>query len=433
MWGARRRSTRSTPSAPKCRCTHLAPIGIRLRALSPTSSITLTIPVLCVRISSWIGTENRGLSRYHPETDTFSHYVHNPKSQNSVAGNYVPALLEDRSSRLWVGSFAGLSIFHPDTEQFSHVPSGTGATDALSHHHLRSLFEDSTGRVLVGTQPRGVNIWNPDTGTFTNLDVGDGLPSSNISSIIEDDTGAVWLATATYTNINPGQYRFQVRASTNGRDWVEGQNLLITIQPPPWRTWWAYVGYGLLVAALLWFAQKYITLRVKAELYRNRSITDPLTGLYNRAGIAQISEGMFANLETKRGACLMLMDIDHFKPIKDQRGHDTGDRILWEIATVAQRHLRANDHLGRWGGEEFVILCATKLPQDAYLLAEKVRQAIADQNYEPQNGAPLRVTVSIGVTSIRPDDTFDRALQRADQALYRAKAKGRNCVVVADE
>ena len=332
-----------------------------------------------------------------------------------------------------MGSFAGLSIFHPDTEQFSHVPSGTGATDALSHHHLRSLFEDSTGRVWVGTQPRGVNIWNPDTGTFTNLDVGDGLPSSNISSIIEDDTGAVWLATATYTNINPGQYRFQVRASTNGRDWVEGQNLLITIQPPPWRTWWAYVGYGLLVAALLWFAQKYITLRVKAELYRNRSITDPLTGLYNRAGIAQISEGMFANLETKRGACLMLMDIDHFKPINDQRGHDTGDRILCEIATVAQRHLRANDHLGRWGGEEFVILCATKLPQDAYLLAEKVRQAIADQNYEPQNGAPLRVTVSIGVTSIRPDDTFDRALQRADQALYRAKAKGRNCVVVADE
>lgn len=285
----------------------------------------------------------------------------------------------------------------------------------------------------MGTQPRGVNIWNPDTGTFTNLDVGDGLPSSNISSIIEDDTGAVWLATATYTNINPGQYRFQVRASTNGRDWVEGQNLLITIQPPPWRTWWAYLGYGLLVAALLWFAQKYITLRVKAELYRNRSITDPLTGLYNRAGIAQISEGMFANMETKRGACLMLMDIDHFKPINDQRGHDTGDRILCEIATVAQRHLRANDHLGRWGGEEFVILCATKLPQDAYLLAEKVRQAIADQNYEPQNGAPLLVTVSIGVTSIRPDDTFDRALQRADQALYRAKAKGRNCVVVADE
>src|SRR5690625_2984663 len=132
-----------------------------------------------------------------------------------------------------------------------------------------------------------------------------------------------------------------------------------------------YVGYGLLVAALLWFAQKYITLRVKAELYRNRSITDPLTGLYNRAGIAQISEGMFANMETKRGACLMLMDIDHFKPINDQRGHDTGDRILCEIATVAQRHLRANDHLGRWGGEEFVILCATKLPQDAYLLAEK--------------------------------------------------------------
>ena len=556
------------------RFTHYAANGAGADSTAPSDAFIWALTR--TRDSSlWIGTENRGLSRHHPDTDTFRHYVHTPGSQNSIAGNYIPALLADRSGQLWVGSFAGLSIFHPDTEQFSHVPAGTGAANAISSPNVRSLFEDSTGRVWVGTQHRGVNIWDPDTGTFTKLDVGEGLPSSNISSVIEDDTGAVWLATAsglaridghtgdittfgrehglagshfnrdatlkdrfgnlyfgstegitvfhpddlvqaeaefpvlitnlrilnreihintegsplsqsilttreltlghqdtmfsfdfaalnfrqssamrhsyrlegfdrswndigqnataTYTNISPGEYRFQVRASTNGRDWVEGQSLAITIQPPPWRSWWAYGGYALLVVVLFWFAQKYITLRVKAELYRSKSITDPLTGLYNRAGIAQVSEGIFANVETKKGASLILMDIDHFKRINDRRGHDTGDRILCEIAAVTRRHLRASDYLGRWGGEEFVILCATKQPQDSRLLAEKVRQAVDDQIYEQQEGVPLRVTVSLGVTNILPHDTFESALKRADQALYQAKAQGRNCVVGANE
>lgn len=170
-------------------------------------------------------------------------------------------------------------------------------------------------------------------------------------------------ASATYTNINPGHYQFRIRASINKEDWTEGQSLSITIMPPPWRRWWAYLLYIAMLGVFMMCAHKYVSLRIRAEAYRSESITDPLTHLYNRAGLAQVSEGIFANATTKKGTCLMLMDIDHFKQVNDLRGHDAGDRVLCDVSRVIRDCLRTSDHFGRWGGEEFVLMCPTHTRQ----------------------------------------------------------------------
>lgn len=428
----------------------------------------------------WVGTQHRGVNIWDPDTETFT----NLDVGDGLPSSNISSIIEDDTGTVWLATASGLARIDGHTGDITTFGREHGL--AGSHFNRDATLKDRFGNLYFGST-EGITVFHPDDlvqddakfpVVITNLrilnreihldTVGSPLTQSILTTreltlghrhtMFSFDFAALnfrqsrsmrysyrlegfdrhWNnigqnATATYTNISPGEYRFQVRASTNGRDWVEGQSLAITIQPPPWRTGWAYGGYALLVVALLWFAQKHITLQVKAELYRSKSITDPLTGLYNRAGIAQVSEGIFANPETKKGTCLMLMDIDHFKRVNDRRGHATGDRILCEIAAVTRRHLRASDHLGRWGGEEFVILCATKQPEDSHLLAEKVRQAVDDEIYEQQDGDQLRVTVSIGVTNIHPHDTFDGALRRADRALYQAKASGRNCVMVTDD
>src|SRR5690606_16398561 len=206
--------------------------------------------------------------------------------------------------------------------------------------------------------------------------------------------------TATYTNIQPGEYRFRVRAAKAHDQWVEGQSIEITIAPPWWRTWWAYCIYAGIAGLLLYYRHEFVELRVRAEIYKTRSITDPLTNLYNRFGIAQIAEGIFANSETRKGVCLMLFDIDHFKRVNDQRGHDAGDRILSDITAIVRKCIRNSDHFGRWGGEEFILLCATENSENSRVLAEKIRSAIENHTYE-KNLKPLRVTVSLGVADIK--------------------------------
>ncbi|MDQ2076113.1 ligand-binding sensor domain-containing diguanylate cyclase [Marinimicrobium sp. ABcell2] len=427
----------------------------------------------------WVGTQHRGVNIFDPDTRTFSHL----DVPDGLPSSNISSIVEDDTGTIWLATASGLARLDVETGQITNFGREHGL--AGSHYNRDATLKDRAGNLYFGSS-EGITVFHPDDlvresaefpVVITNLRIlnremyigteGSPLTQSILTTqaltlghqdtMFSFDFAALnfrqsgtmrysymlegfdrsWnnigqIATATYTNINPGEYRFRVRASTNGRDWVEGQTLAITILAPPWRTWWAYSLYALLFAALLLFAQKYITLQVRAELYRSKAITDPLTGLYNRAGVAQISEGIFANLETKKGTCLMLMDIDHFKRINDRRGHDAGDRILCELADAAKSHLRSSDYLGRWGGEEFVILCATNRPEDSHLLAEKVRKAIEERSYEQQQPIPLRVTVSIGVTNIRPDDSFESALKRADKALYQAKEKGRNCVVVTD-
>ena len=135
-------------------------------------------------------------------------------------------------------------------------------------------------------------------------------------------------------------------------------------------------------------------------------------------------------MSTRGKKSLILIDIDHFKRINDRRGHDTGDRILQAVAQIIGKAITRKDYLGRWGGEEFIVLLPSKPKAFAIAMAEKIRLSIQDSIFEPEN--PVLVTASFGVSDRVPGEDFSDTFKRADIALYQAKAQGRNCSVLAE-
>ncbi|MBX9913519.1 MAG: sensor domain-containing diguanylate cyclase [Pseudomonadaceae bacterium] len=154
--------------------------------------------------------------------------------------------------------------------------------------------------------------------------------------------------------------------------------------------------------------------------------TDALTELPNRRGFDLLANQ--ALQEAKRNNSplnALLIDIDHFKAINDTYGHLAGDQVLRNFAQQLRASMRQSDIICRWGGEEFIILLKDTDSATAQLLAEKIRQQAEQQRY-PFAGVNLHATISLGLTEMRPDDSLDNLIGRADRALYRAKESGRN-------
>lgn len=161
------------------------------------------------------------------------------------------------------------------------------------------------------------------------------------------------------------------------------------------------------------------------------AVIDELTGLYNRRYFERhVSMLLGKSQEQDRDMALMLLDIDHFKPVNDTYGHDVGDMVLKEFATRVQRNIRGVDLACRFGGEEFVVVMPDTEMSQAEMVAERVRSAIADHPFQIGAKQMLNITVSAGIAiNDRDADTPESLIKRADIALYRAKRSGRNRVV----
>ena len=158
------------------------------------------------------------------------------------------------------------------------------------------------------------------------------------------------------------------------------------------------------------------------------AITDPLTGLYNRAAYVQALEKAWMKWEQEKIVSTMLVwDIDHFKMINDRHGHAAGDKVLQSVARKLEAGVRKGDMLARFGGEEFVMLLVDKSLDEGAQLAERIRQIISSTDFTYKNQA-LHVTISCGVASFVGKDTPTSLFERADKALYRAKHNGRDRV-----
>ena len=158
-----------------------------------------------------------------------------------------------------------------------------------------------------------------------------------------------------------------------------------------------------------------------------RSQTDTLTQLPNRTRIdAMLRQEVERAARYNRPFSIILLDIDHFKAVNDAYGHLMGDKVLIRVARSAREALRVSDTVGRWGGEEFLVLCPETGAGDAELLANRLREAVAGQG----NETGRVVTISAGVTAYVDGDSLDTLLSRSDSALYRAKGEGRNRVVL---
>lgn len=159
--------------------------------------------------------------------------------------------------------------------------------------------------------------------------------------------------------------------------------------------------------------------------------TDPLTGVLNRrAFLMSIEEEQTRMRRTRAGASILLFDLDFFKRINDQFGHSNGDEVLKTVCEIAHSELRGPfDRIGRWGGEEFVILLHNLTRHQAAHVAERLRLRIQHYDFAHTNGQ-LDVTASFGVAPMTASCEISSVFDRADEALYIAKAKGRNRVVL---
>ena len=276
---------------------------------------------------------------------------------------------------------------------------------------------------------------------------------------------------ATYTNLPSGNYIFRVKAANSDGVWnEEGKSIALVVNPAPWFSWWAYAIYSFLILiAVLYvvrFYQKKAELREQYQIQLQKevsirtselqeaneqllqaSITDQLTGLHNRRYLSEVIEeriedikGRFAasilddKMNATSGPRLMalMFDLDGFKPINDNYGHDAGDKVIIQVASLLKNECRENDIVIRWGGDEYMIVALVDDLSEAKLFAERVRQSISTFAFDVGLSKKFYLSSSLGFalypfSHYAPHSiTWDQVHLLADHALYKSKDAGRN-------
>jgi diguanylate cyclase (GGDEF)-like protein len=242
-------------------------------------------------------------------------------------------------------------------------------------------------------------------------DRGDGLRSRLPTLAIFASYGLLMLLRALFSNVAP----FPVGSGQLDAIWLGVFS-------------WIVVGHAFF-AAVLFLA---MTMERREAEQRNFAMSDPLTGLLNRRAFGDFAQRMGRRRAGLRDAmALLVLDLDHFKSVNDQFGHEAGDRMLKVFAEVAEDSVRPSDQLFRMGGEEFCFVLPATGIDEAIGVAERIRRSFEASEIETINGA-ARTTVSIGIAATHFAVDMDMLLAAADAAVYEAKARGRNRVVVSE-
>ena len=209
---------------------------------------------------------------------------------------------------------------------------------------------------------------------------------------------------------------------------ADGHRVPIVIRASPMRN-----RNGNIIGAVESFSNNasVIDTRSKLRALRREASTDPLTGVGNRKYLDGRLSAVIAGYQSNTdNAGLLFIDVDRFKQFNDTYGHNTGDTILRMVARTLHLAVRATDTVGRWGGEEFiVILYGMQDEPTLKAAAEKIRTLVEYSRLDRMEQG-LAVTVSIGGTLLRPEDTQESLIRRADELMYRSKQAGRNRVTI---
>ncbi len=174
-------------------------------------------------------------------------------------------------------------------------------------------------------------------------------------------------------------------------------------------------------------------LRESEEKYKELSITDDLTGLFNQRHFYHQLRAEIDRIQRyKHPLALLLLDVDNFKIYNDTYGHLAGDKVLAKLGEVIKNSIRKTDSGYRYGGEEFTVILPETLGQDAVVTAERLRKRFVDEIFFPVPLEPVRVTVTVGVANYRDGEEIATFVKRADQNMYEAKGKGKNCAYFSD-
>lgn len=255
---------------------------------------------------------------------------------------------------------------------------------------------------------------------------------------------------AIYTNLPHGNYTLHLRARTSGMHAMVSEAALpVTVAPRWYEAWWMRALVLLLAALLVAVVVHLRTLYLRRQAQRlqqqiderTRDLqnanarldqlagTDELTGVHNRRRFLEMVEGV-RELSQEGGACLAVLDLDRFKLINDSHGHLAGDAVIRAVTDIIVSHCNAGDIVGRYGGEELVVCMPDCSARQGHQAVERIRDALSATEVHFNHHA-IRVTSSIGIAAIRRGESIEQWLVRADEALYEAKRRGRNCSVMA--
>lgn len=365
---------------------------------------------------------------------------------NDVDSN---GLNEDRDHSIWIGTSGGLAhLLHPEAANTPYLRKPQIVSASFGALPLENQASVRWSNASLRVQLASLNFHDNNRPhlRYRLLGLEDGWIDTEEESLL-------------YHHLEPGHYIFQVKTvdlSTGAASAIAEYEFWI--KPRWWQSWqlkMALLGSCLLLLYLIWrwrvqlllWQKHQLQLAVlhrtqdleaeKAELLRTREQLrhfaehDDLTGLLNHRVIEDRLQGEIDRARRERSPLSLLMiDLDHFKKINDTYGHPAGDAMLREIGAVLLRSVRSYDWIGRYGGEEFLVI----LPGSGFMAArnraEQIRMAI--QSAIAVDGERnLQVTASIGVASGFPEDA-QTILRAADNALYRAKHNGRNCVMALE-
>lgn len=344
------------------------------------------------------------------------------------------AFLDDRDGSVWIGTSGGVAhILHPE-RIFEDVPLRI----ALSNARLGDVPLPASTGLHWKNQPLTLHLFVSDFTRIASIEYRYRLKG------LETE----WTRTASpeirYPSLPAGKYTFEAVALDLDRGIrTTPVTLDFHILAPWWQQEWFYLllgAAGLALMILVWRYSNWLLLQRQRHLetlvqtrtqeLARLAIHDSLTGLLNRAAI-------FERLEEERHRAqreglelaVVLADLDHFKEVNDRYGHLTGDATLAALSRMMREFLRPYDSLGRYGGEEMLILIPDIRREEATERVEQLRTVLAAETFEA-NGFSLHITCSFGIAMLSPADTsVSQIVERADTALYRAKNNGRNQVV----
>ncbi len=405
-------------------------------------------------------------------------------STPELASDYVEFLSSDAKGRIWVGTDHGINVLSGSGTILINTQDGLIWNDT----DWNAFLEDTDGSVWIGTSGGVSHLLNPDAvlnrppfraeidrprygpqdhGEHV-LQPGSTVPWGHATFFIgfagltfrdnrtliyhyrmegfDTQTIETKSAFARFQQLPPGTYNFVVVAEDRGHHaFSTPAAFSFTLSPPWWRTSLFYALVSIAALALLfliWRWSNQALLAQRARLQRlvaertadlqQLAVTDSLTGLLNRGAIMTILAGEAAAARKRNlPLCVAIVDLDHFKRINDTLGHIAGDEVLREVARRLASAVRASDVVGRYGGEEFLVIFRDVQEELGRERCESIREAVCASSirFGPHE---LSVTASIGVAWTRGDiEVEDALVALADRALYTAKEKGRNCVEIA--
>ncbi|HCY28323.1 MAG TPA: GGDEF domain-containing protein, partial [Alteromonas macleodii] len=448
----------------------------------------------------WIGTQAAGLFFMSKEgSDLSTIKVTQIKPESRLSNVSIGAIVEDDEYGLWISTIEGIAYLAPDLSTLSYFGAENGALS--TGYYIGSVTVTENNTIMFGgaegvTQftpsqvanvkwSPGVHLTNVETvsrneqnGTTyqqrQRLDEVIELKHNDIALTIEfaatdymnanelryayklADFENSWrftdykTRTATYTNLDPGRYRFTVKAINQENEWSTNAAQLEIVVVPPWwdKPIWrvAITLLGmLLISSMVWLRiaslkkrsaelalkveEKTRDLEAVVEKLTQLSTQDALTGLKNRRYFTQRAKAAWQNYKRHNHTfSLLIVDIDFFKRINDEYGHHVGDTVLVKIARILEDSLRESDVIARWGGEEFLILLPSLKVQEAFWVAEKLRKTVADYEIDAPPYS-VSATITCGVADIRDYNSVETCIHAIDKKLYVGKESGRNAVI----